>query len=133
MSSYFWMILRREEEKSCFRVGQRLGNEAGGFGDLDGLGAAPGSEFVEEAAGVGLDGVFADEEASGDLAVAEARGDEAENFEFARGDGELGEAGFVRNEGIEGLRGDFLDDDGWFFAGKGEAEPDAESGEECGD
>ena len=77
MSSYFWMILRGQGEKSCFRVAEGLGNEAGGFGDLDGLGAAPGAEFVEEAAGMGFDGVCADEKAFGDFAVAEAGGDEA--------------------------------------------------------
>lgn len=113
-------------------MGQWLRNEAGGLGDLDGLGAAPGAELVEEAAGMSFDSVFADEEAGGDFAVAEAGGDEAEDLEFARGDGELGEAGFVGDEGLGGLRGEFLDDDGWLFAGEGEAEPDAESGEEGG-
>jgi hypothetical protein len=59
--------------------------------------------------------------------------DEAEDFEFARGDGELGEARFVEDEGFGGLGGDFVDDDGRFFSSEGEAEPDAESGEERGD
>ena len=113
--------------------GGGLRDEAGGFGDLDGLGAAPGAELVEEAAGVGFDGVFADEEADGDFAVAESGGDEDEDFEFSRSDGELGEASFVGDKGFGGLRGDFLDDDGRLFAGKSEAEPDAESGEEGGD
>jgi hypothetical protein len=45
-------------------------DQAGGLGDLDGLGAAPGTELVEEAAGMGFDGVFTDEEAAGDFAVA---------------------------------------------------------------
>src|SRR5229473_7130857 len=100
------MILRWEGEKSCFRVGEGLRNEAAGLGDLDGLGAALGAEFVEEAAGMGLHGVFADEEAGGDFAIAEAGGDEAEDFEFAWSDAELGEAGLVGDEGIGRLRRD---------------------------
>jgi len=110
-----------------------LGDEAGSLGELDGLGAASGAELVEEAAGVGLYGVFADKEAGCYFSVAEAGGDEAEDFEFARGDGELGEAGFVGDEGLGGLGGNFLDNDGGLFAGEGEAEPDAEGGEEGGD
>jgi len=127
------MILRWEEEKSCFWVRERLGNEAGGFGDLDGLGAALCAEFVEEAARVGFYGVFAHEEAGGDFAIAETGGDQAEDLEFARGDGEFGEAGFIGDEGLGRLGGDFLNDDGGPFSGEGEAEPDAEGGEDGGD
>jgi hypothetical protein len=36
-------------------------NQAGGLGELDGLGAALGAELVKEAAGVGFHGVFANE------------------------------------------------------------------------
>ena len=101
--------------------GEGLGNEAGGFGDLDGVGAAASAELVEEAAGMGFDGIFADEETGGYFPIAEAGGDEAEDFEFAGGDGELGEAGFVGDERLGGLGGNFLDDDGGLFAGEGEA------------
>jgi hypothetical protein len=89
---------------------------------------------------VGLDGVLADEEAGGDLAVAEALSDEGEDFELARSDAEGVELGLVEGEGSWGgllvWRGgdqDFAEDD--FFAGFGEldAEPDAEAGEEDGD
>jgi hypothetical protein len=113
--------------------GEGLRNEAGGLGDLDGLGAALGAEFVEEAAGMGLHGVFTDEEAGGDFAIAEAVGDEAEDFQFAGGDAELGEAGLVGSEGIASLRRDFAEDGRRLFSGEGQAEPDAEGGEECGD
>ena len=109
--------------------GEGLGNEAGGLGDLDGLGAAPGAELVEKAAGMGFYGVFADEEEGGDFAIAEAGGNEAEDFQFARGDTELGDAGFVRDEGDGGLRRNLLDDGDRLFAGEREAEPDAERGE----
>jgi len=47
-----------------------LRDEAGGLGYLDGLGAALGAKLVKEAAGMGLNGVFADEEAGGDFAIA---------------------------------------------------------------
>src|SRR5258708_6186271 len=127
------MILWLEGGKSRFWVMEALGDEAGGFGDLDGLSAAPSAELVKEAAGVGFDGVFADEEAGGDFAGAEAGGDEGEDFEFARGDGEFTEASFVGDEGLGGLGGDFLDDDGGFLAGDSEAEPNAERGKDGGD
>jgi len=39
-----------------------------------------GAKLVKGTAAVGLDGVLADEEAIGDFAVAEALGDEAEDF-----------------------------------------------------
>src|SRR5215470_14811619 len=42
------------------------------FSNLYGLSAAARAEFVEEPARVSFDGVFADEEFVGDLAVAEA-------------------------------------------------------------
>ena len=96
-------------------------------------GAAPGAEFVEEAAGMGLHGVFADEEAGRYFSIAEAGGDEAEDFEFAGSDGEFGEVGFVGDEGLGGLGGNFLDDDGGFLSSEREAEPDAEGGEDGGD
>ena len=54
----------------------------------DGLGAAGGAEFIEGAGAVGFDGVFGDEEVGGDLAIAEAVGNEGEDFELAGGDAE---------------------------------------------
>ena len=51
---------------------------------------------------MGFDGVLADEEAVGDLAVAEALSDEGEDFELARGDAQGVELGLV--EGEEGWR-----------------------------
>jgi len=62
---------------------------------------------------VGFDGVLGDEEAGGDLAVAEALGDEGENFELARGDAEGFELRLVESEGGYGRCGemDFAKDD----------------------
>ncbi len=128
------------ERKSCFRV-TRSRQEAQLFAALDGLGAAGGSEFIEGAGTVGLDGVLGDEELGGDFAIAEAAGDQGEDFEFAGGDAEGLLAGRVGSERFEGggLRGDrnfphhdrFAD--GFAIAGDAEAEPDAECREEDGD
>src|SRR5277367_1819746 len=88
-----------------------------------------------------FDGVLADEEAFGDLAVAQALSDQAEDFELAGGDAERVELDLV--EGESGRRGwfgwraqgdeDFAEDD--FLAGFGEldTEPDAEDDEDDGD
>ncbi len=76
--------------------------EAQFFAALDGLGAAGGSELVEGAGTVGLDGIFGDEKLGGDLAIAEAAGDQGEDFEFASGDAEGLLLGRVGNEGFAG-------------------------------
>ncbi len=60
--------------------------------------AAGGSELVEGAGAVCLDGVFGDEKLRGDLAIAEAAGDEGEDFELARRDAEGLLAGCVGSE-----------------------------------
>ena len=49
------------------------GEQAGSQAELDGLGPPPGSQLVEQPARMCLDGVLADEEALGDLAVGEIR------------------------------------------------------------
>ena len=51
---------------------------------------------------MGLDGVFGDEKLRGDLAIAEAAGDEGEDFELACGDAEGLLAGCVGSEGGSG-------------------------------
>ncbi len=51
-------------------------HEAGFVGDHDGLGAVAQVELLEEVGDVRLDGVLADDERCGDLAVGEAAGDE---------------------------------------------------------
>ena len=84
---------------------------------------------------MGFDGVFADEEAGGDFAVAESLGDEGEDFELARGDAEGVELGSVEGEGGGGIRGDedFAEDDFLARFGELDAQPDAEAGEDDGD
>jgi hypothetical protein len=88
-----------------------------------------------------LDRVFGNEKLRGDLAIAEAAGDQGENFELACRDAEGLLAGRIESEGFEGggFRGDkhFLHHDrfadGFATARDAEAEPDAEGREEDGD
>jgi hypothetical protein len=53
-----------------------------------------------------LDGVFGDEKLRGDFAIAEAAGDQGEDFELARRDTEGLLAGRIGSEGFGGFRGD---------------------------
>lgn len=88
---------------------------------------------------MGFDGVLGDEELGGDLAVAESAGDESEDFEFASGDAEGLQGGWVGGERFAGFHknGDFFHHDGFTddfaIAGDAQAEPDAERREEYGD
>jgi hypothetical protein len=128
------------ERKSCFRV-TRSGQEAQFFAALNGLGAAGGAELVEDAGTVRLDGVLRNEKLRGDLAIAEAAGDQVEDFKLACGDAEGLLAVRIGGKRFKdaGFRGDghfpdhhgFADD--FAIARDAEAEPDAESGEEDGD
>ena len=145
------------ERKSCFRVTRfRLSDqtyvgrslvsrqETQFFAALDGLGAAGGSELVEGAGTVSLDGVFRNEKLRGDFAIAEAAGDQGEDFEFACRDAEGLLAGGIGSEGGGGFRGDehffhhhrFANDfasGGFATARDPKAEPDAEGRKEDGD
>jgi hypothetical protein len=115
--------------------------EAKLFAELDGLGASAGAELVEDAAGVGLDGVFADEELSGNLAVAHALGDELKDFQLAGSDAEGFAPGLIDGEGSSGWdfdldfkrNRDFADDYGLAGTVEAVAQPDAEDGEDGGD
>src|SRR2546425_8132535 len=60
-------------------------NQSQLFSQLHCLGSAPGAQLVEQAAGMGLDGVFADEEFFGDLAIAQTDGNQFEYLQFAAG------------------------------------------------
>src|SRR5271168_4071915 len=91
---------REIERKSCFRV-RRSRQEAQFFAAQDSLGAAGGSELVEGAGTVCLDGVFGDEKLRGDLAIAEAAGDQGEDFELAGRDAEGLLPGRIGSEGCE--------------------------------
>jgi hypothetical protein len=127
---------RGMERKSCFRM-TRSRQEAEFFAALDGLGAAGGSELVEGAGTVCLDGVFGNEKLRGDLAIAEAAGDQGEDFELACRDAEGLLVGRTGSEGSEGGGKHFSHyhrfADGFAAARDAEAEPDAEGREEDGD
>ncbi len=75
------------------------GDEAEFFAELDGVRAALGTQLVKGAAAVGLDGVFTDEEAGGDFAVAETFRDQGEDFQFAAGDAEGFATGLIQGKG----------------------------------
>jgi DNA repair photolyase len=92
-----------------------------------------------------LDGVFGNEKLRGDLAIAEAAGDQGEDFELAGRDAEGLLAGRIGSEGFTaaGFRGSFRRDshfphhdrfaDGFATARDAEAKPDAEGREQDGD
>jgi len=90
---------------------------------------------------VGLDGVFGDEKLGGDLAIAQATGDQVEDFELARGDAEGLLTGGVGSEGLRSGGGrldeHFLDHDCFAdslaTARNAKTEPYAEGREEDGD
>ena len=94
---------------------------------------------------MGLDGVFGDEKLRGDLAIAEATGDQGENLELACRNAESLLASGIGSEGFEGadFRGGFSghnhfpDHDrfagGFATARDAEAEPDAKGCEEDSD
>ena len=65
--------------------------EACFVGGDDGLGAVTAAEFEQDVADVGLDGGFAEEEPSGDLAVGQAPGDVDEDLGLSGG--EVGQGG----------------------------------------
>ena len=91
-----------------------------------------------------LDGIFGNEKLRGDFAIAEAAGDQGEDFELACRDAEGLLAGCIGSKGARignkgGGRGDkhlFHHDgfaDGFATARDAEAEPDSEECEEDGD
>ena len=123
--------LRRTREKSCGWVGGGSREQTSLLGELDGLSTATSAELIKDAARMGLDGVLADEKALGDFAVAEAGGNQAEDFEFAGSDTEIGETLRVGSEGGGGGGG--RGESTGLAAGEGETEPDAESREDGGD
>src|ERR1700704_6110374 len=73
------------ERKSCFWV-TRSWQQPEFFAALHGLCSARSSELAEGAGAMGLYGVLRYEELGGDLAIAQAAGDEGEDFELAVGD-----------------------------------------------
>jgi len=119
------------EKSSVWVIGSW--NQAEFFRQLNRLGAPPGAQFVKNAAGMGLDGVFADEKLGGDFAVAQALRDEFQDFQFARSDAEGFAFAVVWKEGFTGWDGNFLYDDALLLAGKLQAKPNTENRENGSD
>jgi hypothetical protein len=98
---------------------------------LDGLGSSVDAQFVEQAAGMGLDGVFADKEFFGDLAIAQAVGNQLEDLQLASGNPELGQSLLVQSKELR--RRHFSNNDCLFMFCEFESKPDAQDSEEQGD
>jgi len=109
------------------------GKEAEFLAELHGLRPASGPQFVEDAAGMGLDRVLADEELLGDLTVAQTTGDQFEDLELAAGDAEVFSFLLVGDEWFSNWGRDVLHDDCLLGLGELEAEPDSENGKGGGD
>ncbi len=77
----------------------RLRQKSQFFSTLYGLGATGGSELVEGAGTVCLNGVFRNEKLRGDFAIAQAACDQGEDFELACRDAEGLLAGCIGREG----------------------------------
>src|SRR5574337_521277 len=86
------------------------GDQPGFLAELHRLRAPPGAELVEQPAGVRLDRILADEEPIRDFAVAESRGDQAENLQFARRDAQFAHAFVVGGERTIARRRALLDE-----------------------
>ncbi len=85
---------------------------------MNGLGAAFGAQLIENAAAVRFHRILTDAEFFSDFAVAQALGDEFEDFDFAAGDSRM----FAPGRRIYGTG----------FS-ESQAEPDSERGEDGGD
>ena len=71
-------------------IGRVEMNDAALEGDGDGVGAIFCSELAEDALHVGLDGARSGAEEVGDFLIAEAAGNQADHFDFTRGEGNFG-------------------------------------------
>ena len=81
-----------------------LRNQSQLFSQLHGLGSAPGAQLVEQAAGMGLDGVFADKEFFGDLAIAQAVGNQLEDLQLAARNPEFAQSRLVQSKELRRSR-----------------------------
>src|SRR5947208_16994985 len=99
-------------------------NQSQLFSQLHCLGSAPGAQLVEQSAGMGLDGVFADEEFFGDLPIAQAVGNQLEDLQLAARNPKLGQSLLIQSEELR--RRHFSDDDRLFVPGELKSKPDTE-------
>src|SRR5918999_3805236 len=112
------------------------GDEPSLFRELHCLCAPLRVELVEDTSRVRLDGVLADVEPLGDLAVAQPGGNQLEDLQLAPSDAQLLLPSDVWDEGEAGRRGDLdrdrnlPDDDSVAGSGQLESKPDPEGGED---
>src|SRR5258708_4644366 len=99
-----------------------LRNQSQLFSQLNGLSSAPGAQLIEQAAGMGLDGVLADKEFFGDLTIAQAVGNQLEDLQLAARNPELGQSLLVQSKELR--RRHLPDDDRFFVFGEFESQPD---------
>jgi hypothetical protein len=104
------------------------GEEAEFFAELHRLRPSPGPQFVENAAGMGLDRVFAHKKLFGNLAVAQALGYQFKNLKLAAGDMEILSFSFVGDEPFPGGGRHLPHNNCLPFSGQLEAKPDAKNG-----
>src|SRR5438132_8051930 len=115
---FIWAIL-------CVSAGQSSSrNQSQLFSQLHGLGSAPGAQLVEQAAGMGLDGVFADEEFFGDLAIAQAVGNQLEDLQLAARNPEFAQSRLVQSKELR--RRDLPNDDRFLVLSEFKSEPDTQ-------
>jgi hypothetical protein len=126
------------QRKSCFRMTQSW-QQTEFLATLNGLGPPRCAELAKGAGTMGLYRVLGDEELSGDLAIAEAAGDEAEDFKLAGGNADALLLACVQGKSRSWLRDRERSGDGHFShhyrlpsARDAEAEPDADGSEENG-
>src|ERR1044072_9825168 len=100
------------------------------FATLPRLGPSFRAEFVEETAGVGLDGVLAHKKFFRNLAVAQAVGNQLKYFQFAFGNRQRFQLLLVQGKGSRryedlSFHNPLALNDDLFFAGNFESQPDA--------
>src|ERR1051326_2758603 len=94
------------------------------FSQLHSLGSAPGAQLIEQAAGVGLDRVFADKELCCDLAIAQTTGNQLEDLQLARRNAKLRLSLLVQSEDLQGR--DLPDNDRFLVLREFESDPDTQ-------
>src|ERR1041385_3454661 len=87
-----------------------LGQQPEFLTELDGLRPSPRAQFVKNAAGVGLNGVFTHKKLRRDLTVAHTLSNELKNLKLAGCDPELLSFLIVRNKRLDGWDRNFLYD-----------------------
>src|SRR5438552_18676992 len=120
---FIWSVLC-DSETLCLCGQSSSRNQSQLFSQLHCLGSAPGAQLVEQAAGMGLDGVFADEESFGDLAIAQAVGNQLEDLQLASGNAELGQSLLVQSKELR--RRDLPNDNRFLVLSESKSEPDTQ-------